>query len=331
MIQDSPREIRVKTIDRLLPLIQDEDHIFIQTHNFPDPDAVASAFGLQQLLSHYQINSHLVYEGDIQRRSLATLITHLGIDIQPSRHYAIQPEHKIILVDGCKGNKNVTGLIGNEVGVIDHHENCDPEDVPFCDLRPDYGSCSSIIYSYYLETDLSISSPVATAMLVGINIDTDRLTRHVSPADLIAHAGLFPIADQEQVGSLLRNQIEMGDLDHFRYLMDHLRLQDAFGFCYFPDGCDQNLMGMLSDFVLAIQEISFVALCARNGDRIQFSLRSEVEGWNTAAVIHQVLQGLGHGGGHIDRAGGVIQDLSLFDVDQIYERFLKALGLALGI
>lgn len=323
----APWEIPVNTIARLLPLIQDEEVIFIQTHNYPDPDAVAAAFGLQQLLVHYQISSHLVYEGEIQRCSLATLITDLGIEIHPSHRYTIQPEHKIIVVDGCKGNKNVTDLLGQQVGVIDHHENCAPEDVSFCDLRPDYGSCSSIIYSYFLEADLPIPPPVATALLVGINIDTDRLSRHVSSADLLAHTGLYPIADQDQVGSLLRNQIEMQDLDYFRYLIDHLWVVEEFGFCYFPEGCDQNLMGMLSDFILAIQEITFVALCARNGDRIQFSLRSEVEHWNTAAVIDQVLQGIGHGGGHVDRAGGAITDLSLFDVDPIYRRFLTALGL----
>ncbi len=213
------------------------------------------------------------------------------------------------------------------MGVIDHHENYDPEDVPFCDIRPDYGSCSSIIYSYFLEADLPVSPEVATALLVGINIDTDRLSRHVSPADLIAHTGLYPIADQEQMGFLLRNQIEMQDLDYFRYLMDHLWVKQEFGFCYFPNGCDQNLMGMLSDFVLSIQEITFVALCARNGDRVQFSLRSEVEHWNTAAVIHQALRGIGHGGGHVDRAGGAILELSLFDLEQIYQRFLTALKL----
>lgn len=315
----------MKTIDQLLPLIRDEDYIFIQTHNFPDPDAVASAFALQELLAYYRIDSHLIYEGDIQRRSLAIMISDLQIDIRPSYQHPIQPEHKIILVDGCKGNKNVTDLIGNEVGVIDHHENCDPEDVPFCDIRPEYGSCSSIIYSYYLEAGLSISSQVATAMLVGINIDTDRLTRHVSSADLIAHSALFPIADQDQVGTLLRNQIEMTDLAHFRYLLDHLSLHGSFGFCYFPDGCDQNLMGILSDFVLSIHEIGFVALCARNGNQVQFSVRSEVERWNTAAVIHHVLQGVGYGGGHVDRAGGVIPDLSLFEVEQIHHRFLAAL------
>ena len=31
--------------------------IYIQTHNFPDPDAIASAYGLKQLLNCFNIKS----------------------------------------------------------------------------------------------------------------------------------------------------------------------------------------------------------------------------------------------------------------------------------
>ena len=31
-------------------------HVFIQTHNFPDPDAIASAYGLQYLLHSRVLN-----------------------------------------------------------------------------------------------------------------------------------------------------------------------------------------------------------------------------------------------------------------------------------
>lgn len=36
-------------LDELVTQINRE-HVYIQTHNFPDPDAIASAFGLQELL-----------------------------------------------------------------------------------------------------------------------------------------------------------------------------------------------------------------------------------------------------------------------------------------
>ena len=34
--------------------------VYIQTHNFPDPDAIASAFGLQRLLGIYGVESKSV-------------------------------------------------------------------------------------------------------------------------------------------------------------------------------------------------------------------------------------------------------------------------------
>ena len=38
-------------------------HVFIQTHNFPDPDAIASAYGLQYLLHSRGLESTIIYKG----------------------------------------------------------------------------------------------------------------------------------------------------------------------------------------------------------------------------------------------------------------------------
>ena len=44
---------------RLDEIIQqiNRKHVYIQTHNFPDPDAIASAYGLQELLKSRGIAS----------------------------------------------------------------------------------------------------------------------------------------------------------------------------------------------------------------------------------------------------------------------------------
>lgn len=38
---------------------------YIQTHNFPDPDAIASAFGLQHFLNYHGIKADICYDGKI--------------------------------------------------------------------------------------------------------------------------------------------------------------------------------------------------------------------------------------------------------------------------
>ena len=77
------------------------------------------------------ITSYLIYEGVVQRDSLLEMMRELDIPIKAAKEYPIKEADKIIIVDGCKGNKNVTDLIGDEVAVIDHHETESPDDVKY--------------------------------------------------------------------------------------------------------------------------------------------------------------------------------------------------------
>ena len=56
-------------------------HVYIQTHNFPDPDAIASAFGLSVLLKSEGIDSSICYKGKIERFSTNGLIEKLKIEM----------------------------------------------------------------------------------------------------------------------------------------------------------------------------------------------------------------------------------------------------------
>ena len=55
------------------------EHVYIQTHNFPDPDAIASAYGLQQLLRHCGVESTVCYQGKIERFNTNYIMEKLGI------------------------------------------------------------------------------------------------------------------------------------------------------------------------------------------------------------------------------------------------------------
>jgi nanoRNase/pAp phosphatase (c-di-AMP/oligoRNAs hydrolase) len=310
----------MNSLNNLIPFINNEEFVYIQTHNFPDHDAVASAFGLQYLLKSKGISSYLIYKGNIQRDSLEQIITRLNIPIKPANEYPIKEKDKIIIIDGCKGNKNVTDLIGDEVAVIDHHEVVSPDDVRFNDIRPHYGACSTIIYEYFKELGIDIPQPISTALLAGLLMDTSLMTRGVCEKDLTAYSNLYTAADNNFVNFNLRNDIQTKDLDFFEKAIKNKRIQESFAFCYLEDGCNQNLLGILGDFFLAIREVDFVFLCAHNNEQINFSVRSEVSYWNSALIIQEILRGIGFGGGHADMAGGIIKDVSKFSPDEIFEK-----------
>ena len=74
-----------------------------------------------------------------------------------------------------------------------------------------------------------------------------------------------------------------------------------------------------------MEEIDFVILCSKNNNMINFSLRNERKKWNAGLIIQDVLRGIGFGGGHMDMAGGIIKDSSLFDKEKIKNNFVKEL------
>ena len=272
-------------ISSLIESLKDENEVYIQTHNFPDHDSVASAFGLQFILKYFGINSHIIYEGEIQRDSLSEMIKSLGIVINHNELHNLNDDHKIIIVDGCKGNKNVTDLTGEEIAVIDHHQVNSPDDVRFIDIRSDYGACSSIIHSYFRELNIPVPGEIATALMIGIDMDTLQLTRNESIYDLEAYYHLYKISDIRLKNSILRNYIQTKDLKFYKILLDKLQIKNGTAYCYFKEGCNQNLLGILGDFLLALEEVDFVILCAKNNDVINFSLRSERPEWNAAKII----------------------------------------------
>ncbi|AKN31314.1 recombinase RecJ [Clostridium carboxidivorans P7] len=314
----------LKILD-LINKLQNEKRAFIQTHNFPDHDAVASAYGLSNLLLEFGIETHIIYKGEIQRDSLIKMIENLQINISKYENFDIKEDDKIIVVDGCKGNSNVEGLNGTEIAIIDHHDVSEPENIEYVDIRSNYGACSTIIYTYYKELKKVIPRNIATALIIGLNVDTSQLTRRVSLEDINAFHSLYIGADIHFVNSVLRNYIKVKDLNFYNFLLNNIKINSSIAFCYFKDGCNQNLLGILSDFVLSIEEIDFVILCAKNNGAINFSIRNEKNGINAASIIQKVLKGLGLGGGHADMAGGVIKDIAKFDEQKIYNLFTDAI------
>ena len=115
-------------LEHILECIHDK-HIFIQTHNFPDPDAIASAYGLKVLLEKKGIGATICYKGRIDDTITAKMAQLLAIDIVEQEEITdMSAESEIILVDSQKGNANVIDMQGNEVLCIDHHPTYENQD-----------------------------------------------------------------------------------------------------------------------------------------------------------------------------------------------------------
>lgn len=159
--------------------------VFIQTHNFPDPDAMACAYGLFELLKAKGVDAEICYKGSIDKTVTAKMVRLLDIAVKEYMSAdKFSKEDEIILVDAQKGNSNIIDMNGHEIICIDHHPVYEHVDYRFSDIRPEVGACASIIASYYFDNNIEMSKNVATALLYGIKMDTADMRRGVSQLDL---------------------------------------------------------------------------------------------------------------------------------------------------
>ncbi|MDR3123127.1 MAG: DHH family phosphoesterase [Treponema sp.] len=301
--------------------------VVIQTHDFPDHDAMASAFALSLLLERFGFVPKLLYRGIIRSYSLWSMISDLAIPVtritgEVSEEWRHTP---CIVVDGNPTNSNAQQMTDLLLGVIDHHGNSEQPDCPFVDIRTDYGACSSIIESYWHELNLSPDKIAATALLMGIQMDTDFLSRRVHRADLDALHRIFLTADWEYGSRVVKAALSKKDLNSLQTAIANARMQEGIFFSVINEEITQEVISILADFFLRLREVSITILVENKGETRPVSVRSQLQGVSAARVIQAALQGIGEGGGHDYMAGGLLFPGTEISDDDLFERFFSAI------
>lgn len=291
-------------LDELVSILQGKK-IVIQTHNFPDPDAIATAFGLQYLLRQRGIDSKIVYFGTLDKVNLKLMTEQIHIEMINAQDYQGSADDCVINVDGQKRNANITELNAEEVACIDHHPWVTEYEYEFVDHRL-VGACATIIVDYFNENQIPIPRDVATALLYAIKVDTQNFTSGVTEADISAYAMLNSLADQALILRLDSNELEIDDLRAYGAAIQNLYARDGMGFVHIPFDCPDRLIAMVSSFILSLDCVVFSVVYADRNGGMKFSIRSELTDIKAGDLIHMALEGIGDGGGHPMMAGGVI-------------------------
>lgn len=281
--------------------------IYIQTHNFPDPDAIGSAFGLQKLLEHYGIASTLCHEGQIDKLSAIKLLQMCHIEMHPYDEIAddMNEDDMIILVDCQKNNGNTTDFIGDEMAAIDHHPTFVKVEYHYSDLRIT-GACCSIIADYYRTLEVEPTVEVATALLYGLRMDTFQFSRGVTSFDIEMFGYLFQYSDKNLLTALETNNLEFSDLKAYGASIDTIQIYGKVGFSTIDFYCPDGLVASLSDFILSLAEVEVAIVYSLRKNGYKFSVRSERDDVHAGNLTHDAISEYGNGGGHATMAGGFV-------------------------
>ena len=304
------------------------DEVFIQPHNVPDPDAIAASLGLYHLLDQRGIQKlAIVYDQEIEKANSLRMLEMFKVPIIHAKEaVTLGTEDWAVLVDTQKGNANTTDLPTDEVAVIDHHEYNGDMGYRFIDVRPEAGSCSAIIADWFFENNMEPPKIVATALLYGIFMDTDNLTRGASDFDINMFYRLYSLSDIEMIVDLKGNELSVNDLDLYAEAFKTVEIYDELAFLRLMKVND-SLLGAAGDIVISVAGVEIVIAYAVRENGIKLSVRSTCEKIKANSLVRHLVEDCGVGGGHDNMAGGFIPKENLH-ASRVLDTYIKHRAIA---
>ncbi|SDQ36631.1 nanoRNase/pAp phosphatase, hydrolyzes c-di-AMP and oligoRNAs [Halopelagius longus] len=286
------------------------DGLAILTHDNPDPDSIASAVALQAIASEHNLESDILYDGEIGHQENRAFVNLLGIelvrlaDAPPLSEYGA-----VALVDHMKSSEpEVTA----EIDIfIDHFEPGEDIDAAFMDVRPNVSSTSTILTKYIQEFDLSPSEAVATALLYGIRSETLDFKRETTPADLTAAAYLYPFANHDTLEQVESPSMSAETLDVLAEAIQNREVQGSHLVSNAGFIRDRDALGQAAQHLLKLEGITTTAVFGIADDNIYLSARSKDIRMNIGKVLQDAFEDIGDAGGHSTQ-GSVEIPLGIF-------------------
>lgn len=302
---------RMKRSDRFLDAIADSDALIL-THDNPDPDAIASGWGLA-LLVHEELGwaPRFMARGAIVRAENALLVKLLAPPLELVD--SIPLESASIVVVDCVPTSTNNPLNGSDAdvkAVIDHHE---PKGlsfrVPFKDVRPNAAATASIVGTYLREQDVEPDAALATAMLYAIRSETAGQDTRLSRTDQATVRWLSGFADYGKLAEIENAPLSRAYYCDVLLAMETTFLYDDTAVAFLPQASGAETVGEIADLLVRCGGIERVLCGAVVAGDVVLSARTTCRGGNAVDSIGAVLRGYGHWGGHERRAGGKIPEV----------------------
>jgi nanoRNase/pAp phosphatase (c-di-AMP/oligoRNAs hydrolase) len=311
--------------------------LFIQTHDIPDPDAIASAEAFRIIARHFGVKSSLVTNGMPQRRENQTLIRECHISLESLDEVKITPGSSSAwaFIDCMPGGGNVTlhPLAPGEAYIaIDHHGRPHAASrvaIPgFVLVEPDVGATATLLCQALKELHVPISARLASALSYAIISDTQDFSRSASQTDLNVYAEIFPHTDQRII-SRIRNSRKSRQYFHtVHHCLENARIYRNMAWVWVGEVESGEIVAEMADFLLSREHITWTLSLGNTRERMYLSIRSSSLKANCAGLIRKLVPFSPFTvGGHDRFAGGYILMENTEDVQEMAEfltdRFMR--------
>ncbi len=284
--------------------------IVIQVHDNPDADAVGSGYAIYRYFLSKGKDVRLIYGGKyiMGKSNMLLLVQELDIPLEYVQE--LEAPELLITVDCQYGQGNVQRFPAQNVAMIDHHSTGKESD-GMAEIRSHLVSCATVCYSLLKATgyDVNADVKVATALYYGLYMDSNQLNEisHPFDRDMVD----FLQYDKAFLNKLKYANLSISDFEtagiaiirHSYMEKNHLAIINS-------KECDPNILGLIGDLALQVDSIEVCIVFCEYPGGYKLSIRScalEVAANELACFL---TEGVGNGGGHIDKAGAFISGAS---------------------
>jgi len=320
---------------KLVELLKGKSKLLIVLQDNPDPDAFGAAAALRKIVNAVSnVKCTFVYGGVIGRGENRALVRYLSLAFRKAENVDFDKFDLFAMVDAQPGagNNCMPDAIIPTI-VIDHHPiRKKTRAAAFTDIRRNYGSTSTILCEYFIESKIEPDVPLATALLYGIRSDTQDLGREAIQADIDAIEMLYPLANKRMLSQIQRGSEPR---EYFKMLGEGLLNSRVYGNAIVTalgEMDNPDMIGEIADLLLREENTKWTMCNGLFDGKLLVSVRTESDILSAEAVMKKIVSRRGTGGGHFTYAGGQIRLRKNTKKEKaklealVRDRFLKATG-----
>ena len=304
LLTEFSRSLTRARVQQYQRYFSDADRVLIMLHNDPDPDAMASGLALRNVLRRTKATAIIGAIQGVTRPENLRMVNLLDIHVEPITVASLKEYDRVAMVDVQP--HYFGGQIDRVDLVIDHHPEQPGYTAVFKDIRPDYGSTSTILTEHLRAVDVNISERTATAMLYAIKSDTLFFNRSTNRVDLEAFSYLYPLADAALIRKMEGAEITTERLEYV--LKAHLGgiLSDQV-FCAFLGAMPrEDFIPYVADFFLQLEDVKWTVIAGIVNDSLVVSVRNLGYTKNAGEFVRRFFADIGSAGGHRAMAKAVV-------------------------
>jgi nanoRNase/pAp phosphatase (c-di-AMP/oligoRNAs hydrolase) len=296
------KEETVLNVFKLKAMARGKESLAILMYGSPDPDAVASAMALQEILRQTAgISKCTLFSTEpVARQQNREFIRAMKLDIQLLNKTDLSQYGLVALVDAQPTffGQTLENIHIQPQIVLDHHPCTTVWHAELADIRPAYGSLSTMMMEYLLAAKIKISRKLYTALSYGIKTDTNNFERDSSLEDISAYYLAYSHANRPLIRRIELNQIPERFLKYYDYAFHHKRRYRDRIVCFLGKVESADTCVQVADFFLRLVEVYYVVIAGIVKDRLIIVFRGDGYRQDCGATAIKAFGGYGSAGGH---------------------------------